>query len=235
VACTYRDLHGSRFHYQWVHSTRAQNAVLVDGTGQLPHSALSTGKIVHEDFSAERDIVVGDATAAYEGRLRRALRHAILVKGPQPFVVLYDELVAAKPSTFQFMLHGLAAFDIKAAQARLRIVQPKAGLEIAYLSPVPLAFSQTDGFKPAPTREFPNQWHVEAGTTTATDRIGMVTVLVPHRAGRELAWTALRRDTAEGIVVEVTLDGRTSTLRLPNPGGTAPASYQAPQRMASAP
>jgi hypothetical protein len=235
VACTYRDLHGSRFHYDWVHSTRAQNAVLVDGVGQLPHSAVATGKIVREDFSPERDIVVGDATAAYQGRLRRALRHAILVKGPQPFVVLYDELVAAQPSTFQFMLHGLAAFDLDAAHARLHLAQPKAELEIAYLAPETLTFKQTDGFKPAPTREFPNQWHVEAGTTTATVQLGMVTVLVPHRTGQTPVWSAQRHDTPEGIVVEVTLDGSTSTLRLPRPGTSAPATYQAPRKLAATP
>ena len=35
VANGYRDLHGSKFHYQWVHSTRAQNAMaqLASATG----------------------------------------------------------------------------------------------------------------------------------------------------------------------------------------------------------
>ncbi len=235
VACTYRDLHGSRFHYEWVHSTRAQNAVLVDGIGQLPHSALSTGKIVREDFTPERDLVVGDATAAYQGRLRRALRHALLVKGPQPFVVLYDELEAAKPSTFQFMLHGLAPFAIEAAQSRLRVAQPKAGLEIAYLSPLPLSFSQTDGFKPAPTREFPNQWHVEASTSTPTARLGLVTVMVPHRTGQTPVWHAQRRDTATEVAVEVTIEGKTHVIHLPNPGDSLPARYTPPRRLAATP
>ena len=47
-------LHGSKFHYQWCHSTRAHNAVLVDGQGQRSHSASSTGRIL--DFeSVARD------------------------------------------------------------------------------------------------------------------------------------------------------------------------------------
>ena len=37
-------------------------------------------------------------------------------------------------------------------------------VDVAYLSPVPLTFAQTDGFNPPPTREFPNLWHLETGT-----------------------------------------------------------------------
>jgi hypothetical protein len=33
TTCGYRDLHGSKFHYNWVHSTVAHNGVLVNGEG----------------------------------------------------------------------------------------------------------------------------------------------------------------------------------------------------------
>jgi len=220
VACTYRDLHGSKFHYDWVHSTRAQNAVLVDGAGQVPHSVNSTGRIIREEFTPGYDYVAGDATPAYPKKLERAVRHAVFVKGAQPFIVLYDELIAPQPAKFQFMLHALSAFTVDADGARLRVEQPKAGLEVAYLSPVPLAFAQTDGFKPAPSREFPNQWHVEAGTTEPRRELGMVTVLVPHRAGQTPAWQSRRTDDAGGTTVEVTIDGQRHTLHFPAPGGT---------------
>ena len=52
VANGYRDLHGSKFHYQYVHSTRAQNAVLVNGEGQIPHSVAAKGEIVRERFTS---------------------------------------------------------------------------------------------------------------------------------------------------------------------------------------
>ena len=223
VACTYRDLHGSKFHYEWVHSTRAQNAVLVNGEGQIPHSVAATGKIAREELTAAYDYVAGDATVAYGAKLTKAWRHAVFVKGPQPFIVLYDELVAPQPAKFQFMLHALSAFSIDEKAGRLTVAQPKAGLAVAYLSPVPLTFTQTDGFKPAPTREFPNQWHVEAGTTEARLALGMVTVLVPHRAGQEIAWQARRRDDATGVTVEVVIGGQTRTLHFPSPGHDDPA------------
>ena len=228
VANGYRDLHGSKFHYQFVHTTRAQNAVLVNGEGQIPHSVTSTGRIVREQLTPAFDYVAGDATPAYGKRLRKAWRHVVFVKGAQPFIVLYDELVAPAPATFQFMLHALKAFTVDAPAARLRLEQPRAGLDVAYLSPVPLAFQQTDGFHPPPTREFPNLWHVEAGTTTPRDAIGVVTVLVPHRAGRAVAWEAKRADSADGATVTISIGGRTHTIRFPAPGGEQPVQVRLP-------
>jgi hypothetical protein len=228
VANNYRDLHGSKFHYEYVHTTRAQNAVLVNGEGQIPHSVTSTGRIVREQLTPGYDYVAGDATPAYGKRLQKAWRHVVLAKGAQPFVVLYDELVGPQPATFQFMLHALAAFTIDEAAARLRVAQPGAGLEAAYLSPVPLAFAQTDGFKPAPTREFPNIWHLEAGTTEKRDKLGMVTVLVPHREGQTVTWQARRQDSPAGPTITIAIAGKTHTLRFPAPGGEEPVRVQGP-------
>lgn len=226
VANNYRDLHGSKFHYQYVHSTRAQNAVLVNGEGQIPHSVNSTGRIVREELTPQYDYVAGDAGVAYGGRLTKAWRHAVLVKGPQPFVVLYDELVAPRPAKFQFMLHALSAFSIDERAARLHVKQPKAELDVAYLSPVPLAFRQTDGFNPPPSREFPNHWHVETGTTVERATVGMVTVLVPARAGQPPVWTARRTDEANECRVEVTVGGRPHTIRFPQPGTETPVQVR---------
>ena len=226
VANGYRDLHGSKFHYQFVHSTRAQNAVLVNGEGQIPHSVAAKGAIVREHFTPAYDYVAGDGTPAYGGRLRKAWRHAVLVKGAQPFVVLYDELVAPQPATFQFMLHALAAFQIDPAASRLSVRQPKAGLHVRYLSPLPLTFAQTDGFKPEPTREFPNHWHAEAGTTERRAELGMVTVLMPYRGSGGPTWSARRHDTAAGVEIEVEAGGRRHTLTFPRPGADTPVQVR---------
>jgi hypothetical protein len=228
VANGYRDLHGSPFHYQYVHDTRAHNAVLVNGEGQTKHSVTAKGEIVREELKREYDYIAGDATPAYGGRLTKAWRHAVLVKGPQPFVVIYDELVAPQPATFQFMLHGLKAFQVDASAARLRLDQPKAKLDVAYLSPVPLSFQQTDGFTPAPTREFPNHWHVEAGTSEKRKELGMVTVLMPSRAGGELKWATKRSDEVNGVAITVIVEGRTHTIRFPRPGTSGTVEVKVP-------
>src|SRR5688572_17475155 len=162
TACTYRDLHGSKFHYQYVHSTAAQNGVLVDGEGQVKHTPAPHGRIVAEKLTKEWDWVVGDATEAYGGRLKRYQRHVVLLK--PDVVVIYDDLVAAKPATFQFMLHGLKEFEVDEGEGRLGLEMAKAGVDVQYVSTEPLKFRQWDGFDPKPTREFPNQWHLEAST-----------------------------------------------------------------------
>jgi hypothetical protein len=218
VANGYRDLHGSKFHYQWVHSTRAQNAVLVNGEGQTPHSAASRGEIVREKLTPEYDYIAGDATPAYGGRLTKAVRHVVFIKGAQPFVVLYDELLAPQPVKYQFMLHALNPFVIEPRTNRMRVEQTKASVEVHYLSAVPLTFAQTNGFVPPPTREFPNQWHVETGTKQARRELGMITVIVPQRAGVTTEWQAHRTEETSHILVEVTIGGRRHSVRLPRPG-----------------
>ena len=222
VANGYRDLHGSKFHYEFVHTTRAQNAVLVNGEGQIAHSVNAAGRIVHEKFSPAYDYVAGDATAAYGKRLQKAWRHVVFVKGVNPFIVMYDELVAPQPATFQFMLHALKPFAIDGSAARMRVDQPGAGVEVAYLSPVPLSFAQTDGFKPAPTREFPNIWHIETGTTEKRASLGVVTVLVPYRAGKAATWQAKRTEGVNGPTVEIEISGKKHTIQFPSPGGDQP-------------
>ncbi|MBM3860299.1 MAG: DUF4962 domain-containing protein [Verrucomicrobia bacterium] len=204
TTCVYRDLHGSKFHLQWAHSTVAHNSVLVDGIGQEKHKATPQGKIIAEQFTPGFDYICGDATAAYGNRLTRALRHVAFVKGEQPFIVLYDELAAKQPSTFQFMLHALQEFTVDEKAAKLSVEQPKAGVTVKYLAPVPLKFRQWDGFDPKPKREFPNQWHVEAGTKEKRAEIDMLTVIVPHRAGQRREWAAERFENASAIAVRVT-------------------------------
>jgi hypothetical protein len=225
TTCVYRDLHGSKFHYQWAHSTVAHNGVLVDGEGQIKHTPAPHGRIVDCQFTPEWDYVVGDATEAYGGRLTRYQRHVLFVKGSAvgpgavPFLVLYDDLEAKAPATFQFMLHALRAFDVDEAKQQLAVQQPHAGVDVQYLSPSPLSFRQWDGFTPPPTKAFPNQWHVEAGTREPSRRLGMLTVLVPYRAGQRPAWSAERIEANDGPGVRFACGGRMTTVSFPPPGG----------------
>lgn len=153
TTCVYRDLHGSKFHYGWAHSTVAHNAALVNGEGQVKHTPAATGRIVDSRFTPEWDYIVGDAAAAYGGKLTRYRRHVAFVK-PE-LIVLYDDVVAAEPATFQFMLHALKPFTMDEQAARLSTEQPKAGVTVQYLSPLPLAFRQWGGYNPKPQRSSP--------------------------------------------------------------------------------
>ena len=221
VTCVYRDLHGSKFHYQYAHSTAAHNAVLVDGQGQTKHTSAPHGRIAASRLGKDFDWVVGEAAEAYEGRLTRFRRHAVLVKGTQPFVVLCDDLEAKAPATFQFMLHALQPFDLDEKAGRLTTKRKAAGLEVRYLWPAPLAMRQWDGFDPPPRKEFPNHWHVEAGTKDKAKDLRMVTVLLPYRGQEAPKWSARRDESPGAVVVTVTLDGRDIIVRIPRAEGEA--------------
>ena len=211
-ACTYRDLHGSKFHYLWCHSTRSQNAVLVNGKDQLPHSTFATGSLLDARFTPAWDYVRGEATAAYTGLVTRAERAALFVK--PDLLVLYDDFAAPAPATFQFMLHGLSPFVLDEARQTLSLAQTNACLTVKYLAPQPLAFTQTDGFTPPPKMRngklpFPNHWHVEAAMRTPVAASDTLTVLIPSRAGKAEPWTAERVDTETASGLRLTRGGRT--------------------------
>jgi hypothetical protein len=223
-ACVYRDLHGSKFHYQWAHSTRAQNAVLVNGQGQIPHTAAPHGRIARYQLGDQWDYLVGDATDAYGGRLKRAQRQVIFVK--PDLIVLYDDLVAKEPSTYEFVLHGLKPFTVDDAKAELNLEQPRAGLTVRYLSPTALKFRQWDGFEPPPDREFPYMWHVEVGTTEKRIGVGMLTVLIPHRVGRQAGFSADRLETDTTLGVRVRRGDRAVAVTFPKADSPAAPRVQ---------
>jgi hypothetical protein len=213
ATCVFRDLHGSKFHYGWTHSTVAHNAVLVNGQGQIKHTPAPHGRIADYELTPEWDYLAGDATDAYGGRLERYRRHVAFVKGGAgPLIVLYDELAAKEPGTFQFMLHAFQEFVMDEAGAALSLDRAKAGVAVKYLSPAPLTFRQWDGYEPPPDRNFPNQWHVEAGTQEKRKEIGVFTILMPYRAGQKPEWTAERLESGNAAGVRIKRDGKTVTV-----------------------
>jgi hypothetical protein len=224
VACTYRDLHGSKFHYQWVHSTVAQNGVLVNGEGQIKHTVSPHGQIVDEKLTEKWDYVAGEAPETYAGKLTR-FRRSVLFSKPD-VLVIYDDLEAVEPSTFQFMLHALKAFTVDEKGGGASVELPKAGVDVRYLSPQPISFRQWDGYDPKPTKEFPNQWHLEAGTKEKAKTLGMLTVLVPYRAGQRVAWTVERVDSESAVGVRLTRGDAKRLLAFRKSGVTGAATLE---------
>lgn len=208
-SCNYRDLHGSEFHYKWVHATRSQNSVLVNGGGQVIHASRAQGGIVEalldRGDTLKWDYVRGKAPAAYTGMVTRAERAILFVK--PDLIVMYDDFATPQPATFQFMLHGLAPFTLDQTAQTLRLEQPNAILEGKYLAPQPLTFSQSDGYEPPPRyrneqKPFPNQWHLEAGFVEPALSSDTLTVLVAKRKGATESWSAERLDSpsASGLL-----------------------------------
>ncbi|MGH9672242.1 MAG: DUF4962 domain-containing protein [Bryobacteraceae bacterium] len=205
----YRDLYGTPFHRDWVWSTRAQNAVLVNGEGQKAHSADLGGRILKSDFQDGMDYLAGDATASYEGRLTRAHRHVFFLK--PDVIVIADDLRAPSPSTFQWMLHGQKAFDVDEGAQRLVLDRGSAGVVVDYSAAAPLKMRQWTGYNPEPDHRYlasikspgiPAQWHIEAASATPSPEAWTFTVLRVYRAGRR-----------PQSPVHVDRDGRALTLR----------------------
>ncbi len=223
-ACVYRDYHGSQFHLKWVHQTVSQNALLIDGKGQIPHSGDAQGKIAGYELHPEWDYVCGDATRAYGGRVGRALRHVIFVK--PDLIVVCDEVASESPVTCQLMLHGLSPFELDAGRQRLHLQQPKAGVLVQYLAPDPLEFKQWDGFQPKPMRgDFANHWHVEAATGKGSRSVAVVTLLAPHRGATAPVVEAERVETASAIGVRASVGGRKVVIGIRKAGIAGAATF----------
>lgn len=215
VNCVYRDLYGSPFHRGWVWSTRAHNAVLVNGLGQKPRSPEPGGRIVRFQLDNGFDYVAGDATPSYDGRLKRAVRHVFFVK--PDVIILADELEAPEPAKFQWMLHALGPFALQAGGQRLQVERGAAGVRVDYLSDTPLDLRQWTGYDPEPDHEYlrsvgnpaiPPQWHVEAATREAAARTLTFTVLRVYRNGRSPQTEAvLERDASRARLRVTAADG----------------------------
>jgi len=187
----YRDLYGTPFHKGWVWSTRAQNALLVNGEGQKPHAKDAVGRIVQWQIEDGFDYVLGDAAPAYDGRLTKAFRHVLFVK--PDLVIFVDEAESPAPTTFQWMLHGQKPFDVEESAQRLRLERDKAGVEVVYAASRPLKLRQWTGYDPPPDYRYlnsikspgiPEQWHVEAASTEPEAAIFTLTIARVYRPGQ---------------------------------------------------
>jgi hypothetical protein len=56
------------------------------------------------------------------------------------------------------------------------------------------------------------QWHVEAGTSDKRGELGMLTVIVPHRAAQQVEWTAERLESDTAIGAPVMLAGKPTVV-----------------------
>jgi hypothetical protein len=203
----YRDLWGSPFQRGWIWSSRAQNAVLVNGVGQEPRSAAPEGQILKAEFGDRLDYVAGEAAAAYKGRMKRARRHVIFVK--PDIVMIADELEAVEPSTYQWMLHSWDEFELNEAGNRIVLDRGNAGVVVDYVAPEMLKLRQWSGYDPEPDaaylesvrREpFPTQWHVEATSSEPREKLFTVALIQVFRDGR-IPHTPVLSVRSEGSLV----------------------------------
>jgi hypothetical protein len=188
----YRDIYGSPFHKQWCWSTKAQNALLVDGLGQRSHTADPDGKIVAFETNSRYDYVAGEAAVAYGGKLKSYRRHIFFAK--PGLVIVADEVEPSAAAEFQVMLHGQAPFEVSEAGQSIALEREHAGVIVDYAAAQPFHLRQWTGYDPAPDVKYlsgtgragiPAQWHVEASTRSATGKTWLVTVMRTYPKGQK--------------------------------------------------
>ncbi|MGB2824745.1 MAG: DUF4962 domain-containing protein, partial [Phycisphaerae bacterium] len=153
-ATGYYPWYGSPHHHNWTRATRAKNGILVDGEGQVRRSWSATGRITGFQLGEGYDYVEGEAAAAYGGRLKRFRRHVVHVQPTSTgsvqgaVFVMFDDLVAAKASTFQWLLHAHDRIEIDGQVLRVR--RDPAAMDVHLLMPEGVRLSQTDKYDPQP-------------------------------------------------------------------------------------
>ncbi|MGQ0550356.1 MAG: heparinase II/III domain-containing protein, partial [Armatimonadota bacterium] len=240
IASGYYPWYGSPHHEQWTRETKAKNGITVDGgQGQAKRSMRARGQIEAFATGSGYDYASGDATAAYGERLLRAVRRIVHVR-PGVFV-LYDDLAAPQPVTWEWWLHALSRMEVApsgpgSSAGEVRIHEGRAGMIARYLEPGDLAFMQTDRFAVPPEDGRPNQWHVVASMRTQRPAAAFLVVLMPHRAGETADLPRVSRVEGEGAlgVSLIWPDGRRDLVGFRRPGHAGPARLEGVEADAAA-
>ena len=180
----YYDYFASPHHYGWTRRTVAHNAVTFDGgIGQddpmRPWGEQSAnGKIAAFSTSADLDLTIGDATAAYRGQLKQATRGIAYLR-PNVFVI-FDSLESEQPRKWEWNLHALSKF-LQDGASTLTISNTDAKACVDFQASTPTLFQQHSEFPAPPLRTVsdprPNQWHGQYVAQTATTRFWSVAVI----------------------------------------------------------
>ncbi len=182
IASGHYPWYSSPHHKDWTRQTKASCSITFDGgTGQVARDRSANGKITHFLDSPAFHFAVGDATAAYKGRLKRFLRKIVHVR-PGVFVV-FDDVAAPKPVTWEWWLHSVVEMEIDAPARSVRVDHENAHMDVRWLAPSELAYAQTGKFDPPPERDvnWQEQWHLTASTKAKSDATCFLTVLWPWK------------------------------------------------------
>lgn len=183
----YYPWYGSPHHQNWTRDTKAVNSVLVNGEGQVKRKWSANGEITAYQSGEGYDYVEGEAAPAYGGRLDRFRRHVVHSR-PGIFVI-YDDLVAKTPSTYQWLLHSFSKMNISGNRISTR--RDHASMDVVVLLPEEVEISQTDKYDPEPEAvgaeptAYANSWHLTVGTPKQEQTGRFLTVLMVEKKGQE--------------------------------------------------
>lgn len=200
-----RPWYGSPFTKAWYFTTKAHNALEIDGEGQ-PKTWEASGEIVAFVPGDRYDYVVGDATASYRDRVSRYRRHLVFLK-PE-IVVILDEVTAPRPVSLKFWLHGRAPFTFDESEGRIGLEFEHAGLHGYLRSAGGLSIGQTDQYTIPPEAGEPApEWHLWAETKSRHAAARLVAVMGIAKAGTRVELADVREHVAGSIVTVEFLHG----------------------------
>jgi hypothetical protein len=193
-----RPWYGSPFCKEWYWTTKAHNALEIDGFGQ-PKTFKAKGHFAAFAPGDRFDYVAGDATDAYENRVSRYRRHLVFIK--PDILVIVDEVKAPKPVSLKFWLHGRAPFAIDAGKGRIALEFENAALNGYLLSPAGLKIDQTDKYTIPPESGKPEpEWHLWAETKTKDTDARVVAVMGISPAGTRVEISDVKESIAGDTV-----------------------------------
>ena len=176
--------------------SRAHNTILVNGIGQ-PYSTRGYGNIMRTLEGAHITYCLGDASKAYcgisddpmwvqaferagitqtpengfgETPLTKYRRHVLMLH-PEGIVLIYDELEASEPVTYDWLLHSPSQLSLNKELLTINHADYKSGYTVVtqLFCNNPVSMSLTDRFlvNPDPAtmkagETYPNQWHMTA-------------------------------------------------------------------------
>ncbi|MHC4396239.1 MAG: DUF4962 domain-containing protein [Planctomycetota bacterium] len=218
IASGYYPWYASGHHKNWSWQTKSSNSITIDGGIGQKRTLGTEGKVVFFESGDSRDYIIGDATAAYSGLLKKFHRYITHIR-PGIFV-MFDDLEAPKPVTFEWWLHSLSEMSIDSAQKSITISQGDARLKVVFLQRGQLDFEQFKGFPDPPEvnknpmnvvmgKIEPDQWHVTVSTRPKSTAARFVTVLLPFKKGEEPEVSDGRvTEKAGWISIELKINGK---------------------------
>jgi hypothetical protein len=181
--------HGSPFHTRYSQQTQAQNAMLVNGEGQLRGGAPYCGQIVDFESLEHVGYVCGEAAPAYGGQLHRWKRHVILLR--PSIICIIDDLEAPEPSEYQWLMHANQKLSINQMAQSFTQQREDLVMTTKLFATDELQFSQTDDWPVDPRTGYPESlenppeklWHFRASSNAPAKRFRMATMITVEQSG----------------------------------------------------
>lgn len=150
----YYDRYKSPHWWTWLKTTKAKNAITYDGgKGQVffetDYKKMGYGGITRFESTAEYDLATGDATQAYDGALRQALRSVVYLR--PNLIVVHDRLASATPRQWEWNIHALRQMTVN-SQRSIRIEHGGQSLCVDMVAGPELRFSQTSDWVAEPAK-----------------------------------------------------------------------------------